>query len=122
MPREEWREFQSGLVAEPRWILDGNYGGTLDIRLRAADTVFVFGIHHVRCTASVIKRMAMNYGKSIQAVGCPERFDPGFLRYVWTYPHKARVRLNGHLATHGAHLTIVEFRTRAQAWHYLEGL
>lgn len=122
IPRDEWRVFQAGLVAEPRWILDGNYGGTLDIRLPAADTVFIFGIHHARCTASVIARTLRNHGKAVQAEGCPERFKLEFLRYVWTYPKKARVRLDNHIAAHGSHLRIVEFKTRDEAWRYLETL
>ena len=56
VPRDEWRAYQEELVKEPRWILDGNYGGTMDIRLPAADTVFIFGIHRARCLASAIKR------------------------------------------------------------------
>lgn len=58
----------------------------------------------------------------MQAVGGPERFDPAFLRYCWTYPSNARVRLDGHIATHGAHLNVVEFATRTEAWKYLETL
>lgn len=122
MPRDEWRAFQQELVAEPRWILDGNYGGTMDIRLPAADTVFIFGIHHARCTASVIRRTLRDLGKPTQADGCPERFKLDFLRYVWTYPKKARVRLDNHLANHGTHLNVVEFTTRKQAWQYLDAL
>lgn len=34
---EEWGEKVAGLVAKPNWIIDGNYGGTMDIRIKRAD-------------------------------------------------------------------------------------
>jgi len=122
MPRAEWRALQFEMVAEPRWILDGNYGGTMDIRLPVADTLFIFGVHRVRCLASVLRRTITNYGRSVQAEGCPERFDAAFLKYIWTYPHEARVRLDKHVMRHGRHLEITEFTTRKQAWDYLDTL
>ncbi len=38
---DAWRQRVAALVAEPRWIMDGQFGGTLGLRLRHADTVFV---------------------------------------------------------------------------------
>jgi adenylate kinase family enzyme len=35
----EWREKQNRLLAGDDWIADGNYHGTLDLRLQRADTV-----------------------------------------------------------------------------------
>jgi adenylate kinase family enzyme len=36
---QQWLQIQEELIRKNRWIIDGNYGGTLDIRLTAADTV-----------------------------------------------------------------------------------
>src|SRR5438034_11750677 len=38
-PADEWRARVEALANEPAWIMDGNYGGTLDIRLAASDTI-----------------------------------------------------------------------------------
>ncbi len=33
------RRVQRELVAQPRWVIDGNYNSTLQVRLEACDTV-----------------------------------------------------------------------------------
>jgi adenylate kinase family enzyme len=38
-PRQEWRARVSELAARERWIMDGNYDSSLDLRLPRADTV-----------------------------------------------------------------------------------
>src|SRR5687767_8178275 len=38
-PREEWRATQRQQLAGSDWIADGNYGGTMEERLRLADAV-----------------------------------------------------------------------------------
>ena len=39
VPREKQIEIQNELIQKERWIIDGNYGGTMDIRFEAADTI-----------------------------------------------------------------------------------
>lgn len=74
-PRDEWQERQRELCAGERWIADGNYGGTFDERFARADTVVVVARNRVACVASALWRTTRNYGKAIQADGCPERFS-----------------------------------------------
>lgn len=38
-PNDEWDQIQNNLVKNDRWIIDGNYGRTIDIRMAEADTV-----------------------------------------------------------------------------------
>jgi adenylate kinase family enzyme len=38
-PKGEWAELVGQLVRGDEWIIDGNYGGTLEVRLGACDTV-----------------------------------------------------------------------------------
>jgi adenylate kinase family enzyme len=45
--RETWRMTVGELVARDEWVMDGNYGGSLDIRLRAADAVILKGPREV---------------------------------------------------------------------------
>lgn len=38
-PKEEWNRLMEELVLQKEWIIDGNYGGTMNVRLREADTI-----------------------------------------------------------------------------------
>lgn len=38
LPQEKFEAVQRELVAEPRWIIDGNYNSTLQVRLQARAT------------------------------------------------------------------------------------
>ena len=37
--KEEWNQLATQLATKPSWIMDGNYGGTMDIRIARADTI-----------------------------------------------------------------------------------
>ena len=48
-PRPEWRAKVGELAARERWIMDGNYDSSLDLRLPRADTVLWFDYPMLRC-------------------------------------------------------------------------
>lgn len=62
--KEEQRNIQNELVKKDQWIIDGNYSGTMDIRLNAADAIILVDISRVRCVYRVLKRMIQYRGKS----------------------------------------------------------
>lgn len=86
--KEEQIEVQNELVKKEEWIIDGNYNGTMDIRLNAVDTIIFVDINRVICIFRVFKRMVQYRGKSRpdMAEGVNERFDFDFLKWVWDYP------------------------------------
>lgn len=110
--REQWRLQQREMVKAPCWILDGNYGGTFDERLPHADTMFIFALPRLQYMAGAVRRTVRNHGQEIQAVGCPERLDIAFLKYLWRYPKQSRPRLDAAIAEYGGHLRIIEFTSR----------
>lgn len=87
----EREEFDSRLIAElekDSWIIDGNYGRTIPLRLKYADTVICFDYPKLLCIWRVLKRVFTNYGKVRPDMGenCPEKFDLEFLKFVWNCP------------------------------------
>lgn len=81
-PKEEWRRVQATLVAGDRWIVDGNYGGSFDMRFERADTVILLEPPALVCLAGALGWSLQNRGTAVQAAGCPERLDAAFLRWI----------------------------------------
>ena len=75
------RTVQNELVKEDEWIIDGNYGGTMDIRMNAADTIIFLDIHRTICVYRAFKRIVQyrNKTRPDMGAGCEERFDLQFL-------------------------------------------
>lgn len=64
--------------------MDGNYGGTFDLRLPVVDTVIFIDLPVRISLWRVIKRVFRNLGqvRADMPAGCPERFRLSFLHYV----------------------------------------
>lgn len=93
-PSEVWRERQKSLLEAERWIVDGNYSSTMDMRFEAADTIFL-DFPRLLCTWRVLKRV-LEYRPGIRPdmpEGCHERCDLDFIKYVWTFPEQHRPRI-----------------------------
>ena len=121
-PREEWRTLQGSLLAGDAWIVDGNYGGTLDVRLARADTVIVLALSRWRCVVRALRRTLPHRGRALQAEGCPERLDPAFLRWIWRYPIDSRPRLDAALGRYRDSLRVVELTSPTQVRAFLDNV
>jgi len=115
---KDWRQRISALMAEPRWIMDGNYTGSLEQRLPAADTVFFLDLPRRVSLISVILRTIASYGRTRYGVaaGCGERFELEFFAFIWNFHRIQRPRLTAALKNFGG--KVVTFRSRAEieAW------
>lgn len=87
-PKPEWRQAIATLIQRDSWIMDGNYGGTMDLHLSAADTVIFLDFSNVLCLWRVIRRWWQYSGKTRPDMGsgCPEKLDWEFLQWIWNYP------------------------------------
>lgn len=84
-------------LAEECWIIDGNYGSTMALRLEAADTVFFLDYPTEVCLEGIRDRM----GKPRPDMPwIEESEDAEFLEYVKRYQAESRPRvielLNAH--------------------------
>ena len=94
-PKEEWRRVVEELIAQPRWVMDGNYGGTMDMRIAASDTVVFLDLPRIVCLWRVLKRTTRFWGKTRPEItaGNPERMTWEFVKWIWTYPKRRRPAL-----------------------------
>ncbi len=92
--RLEWLAMQEEIVAGPSWIVEGNYGATIDVRLRKADTAIFLDFSTLDCFLGVIKRALLSKigieRRPDIVAGCNARLDAKFLRYAWTFNKKHR--------------------------------
>lgn len=84
--KEDFEKIQRKLVAGESWIIEGNYGGTMGIRLAQADTFIYIELPLVVCLYRVLKRWIEGRGKTRpdMAEGCPEKMDGEFLKFIIT--------------------------------------
>ena len=98
--KEEWRRQVERLLEADAWIMDGNYGGTMDLRLAAADTVVFLDLPRLTCLWRVFARRwrFRNRTRPDMTEGCPERVSLEFVRWIWTYPRLRRPAILERLA------------------------
>lgn len=90
----EWQAQVAELAARPDWVMDGNFSGTLRGRIALADAIVYLDMPRWLCMLRVLRRSLFGYGRrrADVAPGCPERFDPAFLAWVWNYPKRSRAK------------------------------
>ena len=91
-PREQFDIKIENLVNKDKWIMDGNYIRTLDMRAKNADTIIFINMPTHICLYRVIKRRVIYKGKSRpdMSEGCPEGVDLEFFKWILTYNKKVR--------------------------------
>jgi adenylate kinase family enzyme len=96
-PRDEWGAVQERLVAEERWIMDGDLGpyDAVEVRLRAADTIILLDFSFVRCAWRAMRRAR-------------ERAD--FWRWLAAYRRQSLPVLMAAIAEHAADADLHVFR------------
>lgn len=110
------------LTAGERWIIDGNYSRTLDLRLQRSDTVIFFDYPRYLCLYRVWKRRFQYAGRSRADMGegCPEKIDLAFLKWIWFYRKRNRPKLLNKLREAQKHQDVYIFRHPREANEFLK--
>jgi adenylate kinase family enzyme len=118
--RDEARGMVEQVLARERWIIDGNYGSTMAMRLPRADTVVWLDYPTHLCLTRAIKRWWHYRGRNRPDMteGCPERLDLEFLFYVLMF------RRNWH-ARNGASLNgfrgrVIKLSSPSETDHWID--
>lgn len=113
--REEFDEKLHALCAQEEWILDGNYGRTLEVRMAACDTVILLDYPTDVCLAGAASRVG---SKRDDIPWVESEFDPEFRSYIETF---AQTHLPGIYAllqkyAHATEQIILRSRAEADAF------
>jgi adenylate kinase family enzyme len=96
--KEDWAHTVDGILKRDRWIMDGNYSGTLAARIDACDVAIFLDLPRSVCLRRVILRW-VKYRKTTRpdmASGCHERLSfefVEFLAWIWNYPKRSRPKV-----------------------------
>jgi len=121
MPEDRWEARIRELVRRDRWIMDGNFGGTIPIRIAAADTVVFLDLPRLVCLWSVIRRWATfrSDARPDMTPGNADKLDLRFLQWIWGYPRTRRPGIAAQLAALPQTTQVVRLTSRRAMREYL---
>jgi len=122
--KEEWLDKVKELASEDSWIMDGNFGGTLELRIQHCDTIIFLDLPRLLCLWRIAKRRLIYRGRSRpdMAEGCHEKLDWEFVRWVWNYRHRSRPKILKLLREHSGTKQIFWLRSRPHVRRFLRSL
>jgi adenylate kinase family enzyme len=123
-PKDEWARTVDGLLARDRWVMDGNYGGTMERRLAACDTVVFLDLPRTLCLRRAVMRRIRFHRRARPDMtpGCNERLTWQFVRWIWTYPRERRPGIVQRLAALRPDQRAVVLRSPAEVERFLQSL
>lgn len=117
--REEFDEQLAQMIRRDRWIIDGDYSRTLEVRLAACDTVYFLDYPLEICLAGAEARV----GKKREDMPWVEtEFDPEFRQWIVDFHKDQLPGIYDLLVKYGKNKTVVVFKSRAEADAYLQSM
>lgn len=122
--KEEWKKNLENAMTGESWIMDGNFSGTIPMRLEKCDTVIFLDMPRVLCVYRILKRL-VTYRKGTRpdmAEGCDEKFDWQFLKWVWHYPNRSKPKVEKMLAEYQNTKTIFRLKSKKEVERFFSRL
>ena len=115
IPREEFDQRITEIFSEEKWIIDGNYKRTIEMRIKECDTVFLFDLPTEVCLQGVTERI----GKERYDLPWLEtQVDPEFRQFIEDFPKDTLPYIYDLLQKY-SEKDIHIFKSRAEADEYL---
>ena len=114
--REAFDRALQAILEEDDWIIDGNYGRTLEMRLEKCNAVFLLDYPLEVCLAGARARIGQ---KREDMPWVEETLDPEFQEWIENFARDQRPHIDELLEKYKAGREIVIFHTREEAAAYL---
>lgn len=109
--KQVFMERLKNAMEQDEWIIDGNYGSTIELRLAACDTVFFLDYPVEVCLQGIRQRRGKP--RSDMPWFETEEEDAEFIRFIKSYNSESRPQVMELLEKY-AHKNIHIFRSRAE--------
>ena len=122
---EVFRARVSEALSGDRWVCEGNYRQTFDLRLPRADLVVWLNTPRATCLRRVVLRSVLNRPRPDLPTGCSEKLDAeflSFLRYVWNFDRDTRPSIEEERLAKGPLVPMVSLRGARQISEFVSSL
>ena len=116
--REEYDARLAEILALDAWIIDGNYSRTIESRMVACDTVFLFDLPTEVCLDGAISRLGK---ERYDMPWCDTELDPGLKEEIEAFPSKNLPTIYALIDKYKDGRSVVIFKSREQADAFLRG-
>lgn len=117
--RSEFDAKLTEIVHTDEWIIDGNYQRTLEMRLAACDTVFLFDLPTDVCLQGAMSRIGK---KRADLPWLETEFDPEFKAWIEEFSKDKLPGIYALLDKYNDSKTVVIFKNRDQANAFIDNI
>ena len=123
-PKDDWLRLVSELLERDAWVIDGNYGGTMETRMRAADTIVFLDLPTRVCLWGIVQRRLRFHRRRRpdMADGCDERLTGQFVQWVWSYRRRRRPGILRALDALAVEKRVIVLRSRREMARFIDDI
>lgn len=117
--KEKFDEELEKILKKDKWIIDGNYQRTLEMRLKECDTVFLLDYPLKVCLSGAESRI----GKKREDLPWVEKeFDEEFKNWILNFSKERLPKIYDLLDKYSDNKNIIIFKSREEADNYLKNM
>ncbi len=121
LPKEQMVEEVRKIIEKDEWIIDGNYGATMEMRMSYCDTIIFFDVPTEVCYAGVLQRRG-TARPDLPWVEPVDEIDPEFVDSVLQYNSVNRPIVLERIQKYADGREIHIFQSREEAGAFLDAM
>jgi adenylate kinase family enzyme len=124
-PADEWHKKISKLIKADKWVMDGTFSSSFNLRFPVADKIIFLNLPTILCLWRAITRVFKYSRKSSRpdmALGCHEKMDLDFYKYIWTFKRKINPQIEEAIIKHDCRSKVVELNSDSEVKNFLKSL
>jgi len=122
--KDEWKQTVAEILKRDSWILDGNFGGTMETRLEACDTAIFLDFSRFVCLYRILKRR-LTYRRTNRpdmAEGCNEKIDLEFLGWIWNFASTTKPKIEERLQKIEHEKTVIRLKSAREVESFISNV